>query len=37
MEKLYVPSLSEEQKVELGELYRKTEMPRVRTRAQMVL
>jgi len=37
MEKLYVPSLSEEQKVELDELYRKTEVPRVRTRAQMVL
>ena len=37
MEKLYVSSLSEEQKVELDELYRKTEMPRVRTRAQMVL
>lgn len=37
MDKLYVPSLSEEQKVELDELYRKTEVPRVRTRAQMVL
>jgi len=37
MEKLYVSALSEEQKVELGELYRKTEVPRVRTRAQMVL
>ena len=37
MEKLYVPSLSKEQKVELDELYRKTEVPRVRTRAQMVL
>ena len=37
MKKLYVSSLSEEQKVELDELYRKTEMPRVRTRAQMVL
>jgi hypothetical protein len=37
MEKLYVPSLSEEQQVELEELYRKTEVPRVRTRAQMVL
>jgi transposase len=37
MEKLYVPSLSAEQKVELEELYRKTEVPRVRTRAQMVL
>lgn len=37
MEKLYVSSLSEKQKVELDELYRKTEVPRVRTRAQMVL
>jgi transposase len=37
MEKLYVPSLSEEQKAELDELYRKTAVPRVRTRAQMVL
>ncbi|RPJ25639.1 MAG: helix-turn-helix domain-containing protein [Chloroflexi bacterium] len=37
MKKLYVSFLSEEQKVELDELYRKTEVPRVRTRAQMVL
>jgi transposase len=37
MEKLYVPFLSAEQKVEVEELYRKTEVPRVRTRAQMVL
>jgi transposase len=37
MEKLYVPSLSVEQRVELEELYRKTDVPRVRTRAQMVL
>ena len=37
MEKLYVPCLSEEQKAELDELYRKTAVPRVRTRAQMVL
>jgi transposase len=37
MEKLYVPSLSEEQRVELDELYRKTDVPRVRSRAQMVL
>jgi len=37
MEKLYVRSLSEEQKAELDKLYRKTEVPRVRTRAQMVL
>lgn len=32
-----VPPLSEEQRVELDQLYRKTELPRVRTRAQMVL
>jgi Transposase and inactivated derivatives len=37
MKKLYVSSLSEKQKVDLDELYRKTEVPRVRTRAQMVL
>jgi transposase len=37
MEKLYVPPLSEEQQAELEELYRKTAVPRVRTRAQMVL
>jgi len=37
MEKLYVPTLSEEQIFELEQLYRKTEVPRVRTRAQMVL
>lgn len=37
MKKLYVPSLSEEQKDELEDLYRKTEVPRVRTRAQMIL
>ena len=37
MKKLYVPSLSEEQKDELEELYRKTGVPRVRTRAQMIL
>jgi len=37
MKKLYVPSLSKEQKAELEELYRKTGLPRVRTRAQMVL
>ena len=35
--KVIVPSLSEEQKAELDELYRKTAVPRVRTRAQMVL
>jgi len=37
MKKLYVRPLSEEQIVELEQLYRKTEVPRVRTRAQMVL
>jgi len=37
MKKLYVPSLSEEQKVELETLYRKTIIPRIRTRAQMIL
>lgn len=37
MKKLYVPSLSEEQILELEQLYRKTEVPRVRTRAQMML
>jgi transposase len=37
MKKLLVPSLSEEQIHELEHLYRKTEVPRVRTRAQMVL
>jgi transposase len=37
MKKLIVPSLSEEQKNELEELYRKTAIPRVRTRAQMIL
>ena len=37
MKKLYVPTLSEEQKVELEALYRKTVIPRIRTRAQMIL
>jgi len=37
MKKLYVPPLSEEEKVALEQVYRKTEVPRVRTRAQMVL
>jgi transposase len=37
MKKLYVPPLSEKQRAELDQLYRKTEVPRVRTRAQMVL
>jgi transposase len=32
-----VPPLSEQQRDELDRLYRKTEIPRVRTRAQMVL
>ena len=34
---IYVPPLSERQRAELDQLYRKTEVPRVRTRAQMVL
>ena len=37
MKKLFVPSLSEEQILEVEQLYRKTKVPRVRTRAQMVL
>ena len=37
MKKLYVPTLSEEQKDELEALYRKTVIPRIRTRAQMIL
>jgi transposase len=37
MKKLYVSALSAEQKGALEELYRKTNVPRVRTRAQMVL
>jgi len=37
MQKLYVPPLSEERVLELEQLYRRTEVPRVRTRAQMVL
>jgi transposase len=37
MKKLHVPPLSDEQIGELEHLYRKTEAPRVRTRAQMVL
>jgi len=36
-ERVYVPPLSEEKLFELEQLYRKTEIPRVRTRAQMVL
>lgn len=34
---IYVPPLSEHQRADLDQLYRKTEVPRVRTRAQMVL
>jgi len=34
---IYVLPLSEQQRAELDQLYRKTEVPRVRTRAQMVL
>ncbi len=37
MKKLYVPLLSKEQQTELEKLYRKAGLPRVRTRAQMVL
>jgi transposase len=37
MKKIFVSSLSEEQQTELEELYRKTAVPRVRTRAQMIL
>ena len=36
-ERLYVSLLSAEKLFELEQLYRKTEIPRVRTRAQMVL
>lgn len=32
-----IPVLSEEQRVALEQLYRKTQLPRVRTRAQMIL
>ena len=34
---IYIPRLTEEQRVALDQLYRKTKMPRVRTRAQMIL
>lgn len=37
MRKLHVPALSDEQVGELEQLYRKTKVPRVRSRAQMVL
>lgn len=32
-----VPALSEQERIALDQLYRKTEIPRVRTRAQMIL
>ncbi|TLM98246.1 helix-turn-helix domain-containing protein, partial [bacterium] len=35
--KIQVPPLTEEQLAALEQLYRKTDLPRVRTRAQMVL
>ena len=34
---IYIPRLTAEQRVALDQLYRKTKMPRVRTRAQMIL
>ena len=34
---IYIPPLTEEQRADLDQLYRKTEIPRLRTRAQMVL
>ena len=34
---IQVPPLDEEQQAALEQLYRKTDLPRVRTRAQMVL
>jgi transposase len=37
MKRIQVPPLSDKQQAELEELYRKTEKPRYRTRAQMVL
>ena len=37
MKRIQVPPLSQEQQAELEELYRKTDKPRYRTRAQMVL
>ena len=36
-ERLYVPPLSEEKIIELEQLYQKTEVPQIHTRAQMVL
>jgi transposase len=37
MKPIQVPALTDEQRTELESLYRKTKLPRVRTRAQMVL
>lgn len=37
MKPAYVPTLTEQQLAELDELYRTTKVPRLRTRAQMVL
>lgn len=37
MKPTYIPPLTEQQLAELDELYRKTKVPRLRTRAQMVL
>jgi transposase len=37
MKPTYVPLLTEQQLAELDELYRKTKVPRLRTRAQMIL
>jgi transposase len=34
---IHIPPLTEEQRAALDQLYRKTKLPRVRTRAQMVL
>lgn len=34
---IQIPALTEEQRVVLEQLYRKTKLPRVRTRAQMIL
>lgn len=37
MKRIQVPPLSQDQRVELEELYQKTKKPRYRTRAHMVL
>ena len=37
MKPTYVPPLTEQQLTELDDLYRKTQVPRLRTRAQMIL